>query len=348
MHKKLLELLDSSKIWKLTYDLNDICNINEVEYGSICSEEDIFLIEKGVPSFCKNYNCDQEKTNETFSAKWNIYMRENNGQTYRYMMDFVIKRLIPLGIKSEKDFETFLRSKKMILDAGSGNGWMSQFMEKNTEGIVISAEIGDGVYAAYEKCGQLKNCHVIKADLMDLPFSDNSFDFIYSDGVLHHTPDTKLAMKALYDKLQPGGIFWFYIYKEMNPVKHFCDDYIRGMFTKLSPEDALKQCEAITELGRELSKINGTITLQKPIELLNIPAGTYNLQRFIYYNFIKCFWNESIGYDASNIINFDWFHPNNAQQQTEQEVRCWFEEYGIIDYDIYIANPNGMNIVIRK
>ncbi|MCX4351268.1 MAG: class I SAM-dependent methyltransferase [Lachnospiraceae bacterium] len=188
---------------------------------------------------------------------------------------------------------------------------------------------------------------MIKADLMNLPFADNSFDYIHSDGVLHHTPDTKLAMKALYDKVRPGGVFWFYIYKEMNPVKHFCDDYIRQQF-KLSPEEALEQCRAITELGRELSKIDATITLEKPINVLNIPSGTFNLQRFVYYNFIKCFWNGQIGYDVSNIVNFDWYHPNNAQQQTEEEVRGWMKEYGIEDYDIYVANPNGMNVVIRK
>ncbi len=225
---------------------------------------------------------------------------------------------------------------------------MSKYMAEHTNGIVISAEIGDGAYAGYEKCRELQNCHVIKADLMNLPFEDGVFDYIHSDGVLHHTPDTKLAMKALYDKLAPGGIFWFYIYKEMNPVKHFCDDYIRTSFNKLSPEEALKQCEAITELGRELSKIEGTIKLERPIEILNIPAGEFNVQRFIYYNFLKCFWNESIGYEANNIVNFDWYHPNNAQQQSEEQVREWKQEYGIDDYDIFVANPNGMNVVIRK
>lgn len=165
-------------------------------------------------------------------------------------------------------------------------------MSKNTTGTVVSVEIGDGVFAGYEKCKNYSNCHVIKADLMNLPFADNSFDYIHSDGVLHHTPNTKLAMKALYDKVRPGGIFWFYIYKEMNPVKHFCDDYIRKAFTKMPAEEALEQCKAITELGRELSKIDATITLEKPIEVLNIPAGTFSLQRLIYYNFIKCFWNE--------------------------------------------------------
>ena len=116
----------------------------------------------------------------------------------------------------------------------------------------------------------------------------------------------------------------------------------------MSPEEALEQCKAITDLGRELSKINAKITLERPIDILNIPAGTFDVQRFIYYNFFKCFWNEQIGYDVSNIVNFDWYHPNNAQQQTEEEVRGWMEEYGIEDYEIFIANPNGMNVVIRK
>lgn len=291
---------------------------------------------------------EQEKTNETFSAKWNVFMRENNQSTHEYMLNFVLKRLIPLGVKTEEDYKQFLSGKKMILDAGSGMGWMSEYMARNTDGTVISAEIGDGVFAGYEKCEKYLNCHVIKADLMNLPFEDNFFDYIHSDGVLHHTPSTKRGIKALYDKLAHGGIFWFYIYKEMNPVKHFCDDYIREAFSKLPPEEALRQCEAITELGRELSRINATIKLEKPIEILNIPAGKFSVQRFIYYNFLKCFWNENIGYDVSNIVNFDWYHPNNAQQQTEEEVREWMKEYGIEDYDIYVANPNGMNVVIRK
>lgn len=352
MKTKFLELLaDEVKvIEKSSFDET------EVESGSFEYKGNLVRIEHGVPMFFEAFSDEkrdqrdkeQEKTNETFSAKWNIFMRENNQDTHDYLLGFVLKRLVPLGIRTEEEYQRFLQDKKMILDAGSGMGWMSEYMAQNTSGTVISAEIGDGVFAGYEKCRNYENCHVIKADLMELPFADGTFDFIYSDGVLHHTPDTKLAMKALYDKVKPGGTFWFYIYKEMNPVKHFCDDYIRREFMKLSPEEALEQCQAITDLGRELSRIHATITLEKPIDVLNIPAGTFDLQRFIYYNFIKCYWNEKIGYDVSNIINFDWYHPNNAQQQTEEEVRGWMKEYGIEDYEIYIANPNGMNVVIRK
>ena len=275
-------------------------------------------------------------------------MRGEDEALKREMLDFVMRRFNPGKYTETSEFNDFLSNKRMILDAGSGNGWMSQYMAIHSKATVISAEIGDGVYAAYEKCKNYLNCHVIKADLMDLPFADNSFDFIFSDGVLHHTPNTKNAMKKMYDKLSPGGIFWFYIYKEMNPVKHYCDDYIRNMFSKMSPDEALKNCEAITDLGRELSKIKTTLRLEKPIEVLNIPAGEYNVQRFIYYNFIKCFWNESIGYENSNIVNFDWYHPNNAQQQTVEEVESWMKEFNIKDYTIWSVNPNGMNIRIVK
>jgi ubiquinone/menaquinone biosynthesis C-methylase UbiE len=39
-----------------------------------------------------------------------------------------------------------------------------------------------------------------------LPFPDQSFDVVYSNGVLHHTPDTAGAVREIYRVLKPGGI----------------------------------------------------------------------------------------------------------------------------------------------
>lgn len=38
-----------------------------------------------------------------------------------------------------------------------------------------------------------------------LPFADGSFDVVYSNGVLHHTPDTSGAVREVYRVLRPGG-----------------------------------------------------------------------------------------------------------------------------------------------
>ena len=43
------------------------------------------------------------------------------------------------------------------------------------------------------------------ADAEHLDFADNSFDLVYSHGVLHHTPDTPGAVREIHRVLRPGG-----------------------------------------------------------------------------------------------------------------------------------------------
>jgi ubiquinone/menaquinone biosynthesis C-methylase UbiE len=49
------------------------------------------------------------------------------------------------------------------------------------------------------------NADVLTADAESLPFSDGSFDVVYSWGVLHHTPDTAKAAAETIRVLRPGG-----------------------------------------------------------------------------------------------------------------------------------------------
>lgn len=44
------------------------------------------------------------------------------------------------------------------------------------------------------------------ADAEHLPFGDESFDVVYSNGVLHHTPDTERAVREVHRVLRPGGL----------------------------------------------------------------------------------------------------------------------------------------------
>ena len=66
----------------------------------------------------------------------------------------------------------------------------------------------------------------VKADICDLPFSDNEFDVIFCNHVLEHIPDDKKAMQELYRVLKKGGFGIFQIPQDLSREKTFEDDTI--------------------------------------------------------------------------------------------------------------------------
>lgn len=66
----------------------------------------------------------------------------------------------------------------------------------------------------------------VKADICDLPFEDEKFDFILCNHVLEHIPDDKKAMQELYRILKPGGTAILQIPQELDREVTFQDDSI--------------------------------------------------------------------------------------------------------------------------
>ena len=70
--------------------------------------------------------------------------------------------------------------------------------------------------------------------------------------------------------------------------------------------------EQLSELGKRLQDLN--IKFEAPdIPLLGIKGGEYDIQRFIYWNFLKCFYNQELGWDTSVVTNFDWYRPKQCK-----------------------------------
>jgi SAM-dependent methyltransferase len=178
---------------------------------------------------------------------------------------------------------------------------------------------------ARENLASYANIEVRPGDLLGDLASLGRFDFIYCQEVLHHTSDPKRAFHNVCQRLAAGGEIAIYVYKQKAPVREFVDDYIRQRIASEPYETAMATCRQITALGKALSDLK--IEFDAPaVAALGIPGGRYEVQRFLYHFFMKCFWNPSLDFDANAAINYDWYHPELCSRHTVEEVRAWFAE----------------------
>ncbi len=291
----------------------------------LISEKNKFQVNNGIPNFIDTVkNKNQKQVSKSFSYKWT---NSDFGQDDR---EFETKLKGPIlefmGI-TEKDL--FFLKNKIILDIGVGSGSTARLwagLAKEFHGVDISTAVYRVPNAIKNYC---KNPILCQADLNNLPYKNNSFEVVISNGVLHHTPSTKQSLKSIIKKLKPGGYCLFYVYKKKSPIREFSDDYMRNKISDSLPKQALKEMETITKFGKDLSKQKITINISEDLSLLGIKKGKYDLQRFIYNHFFKCFWNDEWGFDYSNLVNFDWYHPKFAWRHSKDEIKKWCKELNL-------------------
>lgn len=287
-----------------------------------------------------------EQTRATFSDKWRRFPNYGFEESHQgFLRSWYVKKL---GFSNRNELDEFYSKKRNILEVGPGSGFNSRYMAGLSPGSVYCADLSDAAMTSFENTKSLSNCHAIQADLFCLPFSAGSFDFVIADGVLHHTPDTRAAVEAVWNMVAPEGHLFFYVYKRMGAIRRFADEYLREQFSQLAPDECYRACEGLTELGRELSKLSARVTLERGIPALGMPAGTHDVQRLIYYSLMKCFWNDAFDFETNNMVNFDWYRPQYAWQHTEAEVREWLRDLSISNYSINDANPNGISVLARR
>ncbi|MDQ5845014.1 MAG: class I SAM-dependent methyltransferase [Acidobacteriota bacterium] len=88
-----------------------------------------------------------------------------------------------------------------------------------------------------------------------LPFPDESFDVVYSNGVLHHTPDTAGGIRELHRVLKPGGIAKVMLYYR-HSLNYWGEmilhrGMLRGELLRRSPEQIMSRWVEYTEKGAE-------------------------------------------------------------------------------------------------
>jgi SAM-dependent methyltransferase/uncharacterized protein YbaR (Trm112 family) len=324
--------------------LGDGAGDGEIESASLsCERDHSFEVRDGVPRLAGD-GTGQEGTIESFSAKWGKVSPEELEQRFAQQYRWYVERY---GFRDESGLADFLAGCEAILEAGTGLGGDAARFARLSDAQVIGLDLSEGVVGAQRHWAGPSNLHYVQGDILELPFRPESFDFVSSDQVIHHTPDAPRAFAKLARLLRPGGHLAVYVYRRKSLLRELADTEVRKLTTAMSVEECMEFSEQVAELGRELSRTGAKVNLQRGVPLLGIDPGEHDVQRLIYWGFLKCFWNEDFSERLNALVNFDWYHPPYASRHTDDEVRGWCADAGL-EIEHLDLSESGISVLARR
>lgn len=179
------------------------------------------------------------KTVESFGEEWKKFNSFSSEEIEKIGRDYF--DILPSDMMGHD---------KLALDLGCGSGRWAYFISKNMK-FVECVDPSDAVFSASVLLKEVDNVRISKADVDTIPFNDDSFDLVYSLGVLHHIPDTKAAMHNCIKKVRKGGYFLVYLYYNLdNRGKGYrlifnISNSVRNVISKMRPGSKKIVCDII-------------------------------------------------------------------------------------------------------
>jgi len=130
-------------------------------------------------------------------------------------------------------FKKFIGYKKKVLEVGCGTGQLSIYFSIGTNNEVVGLDptIESLVLAKnFSEKNNISNIKLVNADIFDDVLNDNYFDFIWCNGVLHHTKDPYGAFKILIKSLKINGYVLIGLYNKYGRVRTIIRRYIYKIF----------------------------------------------------------------------------------------------------------------------
>jgi len=247
---------------------------------------------------------DQSNYADSFGYQWRHFDKTQLDDPSRNLSepDFVNKT----GLKSE-DFRG-----KLVLDVGCG---MGRFAEVATRwgARVIGIDLSAAAEVAAENLSK-RDFVALQADVFALPFLPETFDCIYSMGVLHHTPDCEQAVKILPQYLKPGGTIAVWLYSGYNNWYRFSDQY-RKITHRMSPRTLHRFFSLAVPFFYWLDRgLRVVPIVGKPV------AGLIHLVFPV---------NRNPNPEHRLLDTLDWYSPKYQSKHTYEQVFRWFESCGI-------------------
>ncbi len=219
-----------------------------------------YPIREGVPRLADLETDDRQRdTAENFGAQWLVF-DQVQGHHENQFLDWIAP------VKPD-----FIRS-KVVLEGGCGNGRHTRLIGEWRARDVIGVDLSEAVEAAYRNTKDLPNVHIIQADIYRLPLKQ-SFDYVFSVGVLHHLPDPRSGFASLFKHVKPGGAISAWVYGREN------NGWIVGFVNPLRKHLTSKLPPRVLYFLAYLP----AVALYTILKAVYLPLGKIGLAHFLFY-----------------------------------------------------------------
>jgi len=242
------------------------------------------------------------------------------------------------------DRETFLEETllppheftgKLVLDAGCGMGRYSA-VALSLGAEVVAVDMSESLIRVAELAKTQPKLHPVEADLLHPPFKKGIFDVAYSQGVLHHTADTRAAFAAVSALVKPRGLLSVWLYGKAGRYSDFASNPLKPGRDWLARHRRLAWW--IVLLRHVLSDFVRVFTTRMPVSL--VYALCYPLTWLGVVPGLKWFtYSVDPRYQVRLIENFDWISPPYQWHHTKEELLRWYSEEG---FSIVNVLPHGL------
>ncbi len=226
---------------------------------------------------------------------------------------------------------------KTVLEVGCGKGRHTFYAAKLAKEI-FAIDLSRAIDVARYNNRESQNIHFIQADIFNMPFRPDFFDFVFSLGVLHHLPDSEGGFRRILKYLKPGGGILVYVYHKLpaGSLKFYLLRLVnssRRITAKLPHNFLYYLCWPVALLSY------GFIILPygflRQFKITRKIAGRFPLKLYADYPF-QVILNDT----------FDRFSAPIENRYSEKEILGWCERAGL--KDVKILGSGGWRIFGRK
>lgn len=187
---------------------------------------------------------------------------------------------------------------KYVLDVASGTGIFARWLAKHGAYSVTCIDATPGMIEQAKNSCQTEGYNdniftFMQGDALNMPFEDNSFDFVASRLAIHHFPNPIQNIKEMKRVMKPGGILCIVdiishddveIAKEMNRLERLRDPTHTWAYNTNELLDLIKEAGLAPTIqsSQELPMYRNTMDLQGWMSSTNtVPAHQVTIERSV-------------------------------------------------------------------